>query len=80
MRINNPLGGMYNSKIYMNSRLPLLTRLKKGVLYACYSKIAGKSFGETMSDNKYKLLTAITYIPGVLLAKYWEKKYSGGSR
>ncbi|MBE6116339.1 MAG: glycosyltransferase family 2 protein [Erysipelotrichaceae bacterium] len=79
MRMDNPLGGMYNSRVYMNSRLPLSTRLKKGVLYACYSKIAGKSFGETMNDNEYKLLTAITYLPGVLLSGYWKKKYSGGN-
>ncbi len=79
MRIDNPLGGMYNSKVYMNSRLPLSTRLKKGVLYACYSKIAGKSFSEIISDNEYKLLTAITYLPGVLLSDYWKKK-SGGNR
>ena len=78
MRINNPLGGMYNSKVYMNSRLPISTRVKKGVLYSCYSYLAGKSLSYAISNNEYKFLTAVTYIPGMFLAKYWKNKYSGG--
>ena len=78
MRINNPLGGMYNSKVYMNSQLPISTRVKKGVLYGCYSYLAGKSFSDAISNNEYKFLTAVTYIPGMFLAKYWKNKYSGG--
>ena len=78
MRINNPLGGMYNSKVYMNKRLSFTTRLKKGILFSCYSTIAGKSFIETVKENEYKIITVMTYIPGVLLASYWKKKYAGG--
>lgn len=79
MRLKNPNGGMYNSKVYMNPVLPITTRIKKGILYGCYSKIAGKSFRSTIKENDYKVLTVLTYIPGAILAYIWEKKYSGGN-
>lgn len=75
MRIQNPLGGMYNSKMYMNSRLPLKKRIKKGILYSCYSKFANMSFKKTYRDNPYKLMMIICYIPGCILYVYWKNKY-----
>lgn len=75
MRIQNPLGGMYNSRVYMNKRLPLKTRVKKGMLYNCYSKFAHISFAKAIKENEYKLLTLATYIPGFVLYCYWKKKY-----
>ena len=77
MRIKNPLGGMYNSKVYMNKALPLVTRIKKGILYGCYSKIADIPFAESLKENENKALTVLTYIPGVILANVWHKKYGG---
>lgn len=75
MRILNPRGGMYNSKTYMHPRLPLKTRLKKGILYSCYAKFAGVGFTELLRENPYKLLTVITYLPGRCLAAYWKRKH-----
>lgn len=75
MRVLNPWGGMYNSKVYMNKRLPLKTRIKKGILYSCYGEFAGVSFGTLMKDNDYKLLTLLTYLPGTALYHYWKNKY-----
>lgn len=77
LRIKNPLGGMYNSRLYMNPALPIETRIKKGILYGCYSKIAGIPFTEALKQNGYKALTVLTYIPGVILASVWKKKYGG---
>lgn len=76
MRIANPLGGMFNSKTYMHPRLPLKTRIKKGVLYSCYAKFAGVGFRKPLRDNPYKFLTLITYIPGRALAAYWRRKHA----
>lgn len=75
MRILNPLGGRYNSKVYMDKRLPLKTRIKKGMLYTCYSKFARISMIQNLKENEYKVLTLLTYMPGVVLYHYWKKKY-----
>ena len=76
MRIANPRGGMYNSKTYMHPRLPLKTRIKKGVLYSCYARFAGVHFRQLLRENPYKALTLITFIPGSALAVYWRKKHA----
>ena len=76
MRVANPLGGMYNSKTYMHPRLPLKTRVKKGVLYSCYAKFAGVGFQKLLRDNPYTFLTLITFIPGRALAAYWRRKHA----
>lgn len=76
MRIANPLGGMYNSKTYMHPRLPLKTRVKKGILYSCYAKFAGVGFRGLLRDNPYQLLTLSTYLPGRCLAAYWRRKHA----
>ncbi|MBR6428375.1 MAG: glycosyltransferase family 2 protein [Clostridia bacterium] len=75
MRIQNPRGGMYNSKTYMHPRLPLKTRVKKGILYSCYAKFAGVGFKEMLRDNPYRILTALTRLPGLALAHYWKRKH-----
>lgn len=75
MRVMNPLGGRYNSRIYMDRRLPIKTRIKKGMLYVCYSKFAKIGIVQNMKETEYKLLTLITYVPGLALYRYWKKKY-----
>ena len=75
MRILNPLGGMFNSKTYMHPRLPMKTRIKKGILYACYARFAKVSFFKLMRENPYKFLTFFTIVPGSLLAAYWKHKH-----
>lgn len=75
MRIQNPLGGRYNSQVYMNRRLPFRTRVKKGVLFTCYSKFAKISLEQNMKESPYKILTLFTYIPGIMLYYYWKKKH-----
>ncbi len=75
MRIQNPKGGMYNSRLYMNRRLPLKTRIKKGILYNCYSGFCEISIVQSIKESDYKGLAIITCIPGRLLCIYWRKKY-----
>lgn len=76
MRIQNPRGGMYNSMTYMHPRLPLKTRVKKGILYSCYAKFARVGFFKLLRENPYKALTLITYLPGQVLAAYWHRKHA----
>lgn len=75
MRLNNPLGGRYNSMVYMHPRLGAKTRLKKALLYVCYSRFAGLSLGQTIGENPYKLLTLLALVPGNALYYYWKKRY-----
>ena len=75
MRIRNPKGGMYNSKIHMDPRLPMKTRIKKGILYCCYADIARVPFWAALKDSNYKLLAACCYPIGFLLSRYWQRKY-----
>lgn len=75
MRLMNPLGGRYNSMVYMHKRLPMKTRLKKAMLYVCYSKFAGIGLKKTVSDNEHKMLTVLAMIPGWVLYVYWKRRY-----
>ena len=75
MRLMNPLGGRYNSMVYMHKRLPMKTRLKKATLYVCYSKFSGIGLKKTLSDNEHKWLTVLALIPGWALYVYWKRRY-----
>lgn len=78
MRLQNPLGGMYNSKTYMHPRIPLRRRIEKGVLYNCYRKFAHVPFEKALRDNPYKALTIATSLPGTALYHYWNRKFFKG--
>lgn len=75
MRLRNPLGGRYNSMVYMHPRLPVKTRVKKAMLYVCYSYFAGISLGKIVAENPYKTLTFLALLPGTALYLYWKKRY-----
>lgn len=75
MRLQNPLGGRFNSMVYMHRCLPLKTRLKKAILYVCYSWFAGIPMKLVFRENPYKLLTCAALIPGTLLYYRWKKRY-----
>lgn len=75
MRLQNPMGGRFNSMVYMHKRLPLKTRIKKAILYVCYSKFAQIGLLRAIKENPYKLLTVLAVIPGTALYFYWKKRY-----
>ena len=80
MRLQNPLGGMYNSRTYMHPKLSMKRRIEKGILYSCYAKFAKVSFPKALRENPYKALTLITHFPGVLLYRYWNRTFFKGDR
>lgn len=75
MRLLNPLGGRFNSMVYMHHRLPVKTRLKKAALYVCYSRFAKVPLKRIIGENPYKLLTSAALIPGAALYYHWKKRY-----
>ena len=78
MRLQNPLGGMFNSRTYMHPRVPMKRRIEKGILYNCYGKFAGIPAKKALRDNPYKILTLATYLPGLILYRYWRHKFFMG--
>ena len=78
MRLQNPLGGMYNSRTYMHPKIPMKRRIEKGILYNCYGQFAKVSLTQRLCDDPYKILTLATYLPGLILYVYWRHKYFMG--
>ena len=70
IRINNPVGALENSKIFLNKKFKLSIRLKNGILYTGFSKLSNKKMKEIISYSKYKFLILITYIPGIMFYLY----------
>lgn len=76
MRIQNPLGGQYTSRLRMNSHCRLRERIKAGLLFVCYGFFAGKKTKQIASDGRpYYLLTFLCLLPGKLMYMNWRKKY-----
>ena len=72
LRISCPRGGMDNSRIGLKKIFTLKKRVKRAVLYVCYSKFAGATAKKAIKDSGYPLLVTINYLPGVLLYRYWK--------
>lgn len=75
MRIRNPLGGMFTSKLRMCRKNFFKQRIKYGLLYVCYGFFAGSSAKELLHSSKYQLLTGMCLLPGYLMYRLWKKKY-----
>jgi glycosyltransferase involved in cell wall biosynthesis len=74
LRINCPRGGMAFSLLMMSSEFPWRDRLKNGILYTTYARFAHQRFIDTLRC-KYPVLSTICYLPGIILYRYWNKRY-----
>lgn len=75
LRIQNPLGGMHNSLLYIYKDINLKLQIKNTLLYIAY-----EFFSKGKNHNYYltfprKTLYYSLFIPGFLLYQYWKKKY-----
>lgn len=76
LRISCPQGGMDNSRVGFDKRMPVKIRLKCGILYNCYGCFAKKTIRERIARvDGYFILVVITAVPGWILFRYWRKKY-----
>lgn len=75
LRISCPLGGMDNSKVSFQKRIPLKERIKRAWLYVCYGKFAGYSFDKIVRSSGAPKLIVANYFPGYMLFLFWKKKY-----
>ena len=76
LRISCPQGGMDNSRIGFDRRMPVKIRLKCGVLFNCYGCFAGVRMRERIARaDGYFILAIVTAVPGWSLFRYWRKRY-----
>ncbi len=67
-------GMAYGSLETMSKEFSMKIRLKETLLYVVYCKFGGRSFRQILKCP-YPCLVIIGYLPGVLLYKYWKRKY-----
>ena len=76
--VNNPKGARANSLMFMsNKNFKLRIRIKNCLTFGVYSIIAKERI---IKDSKMKVMSIVTYIPCLFIAKYLEKKYKKMSK
>lgn len=75
LRIQNPLGGMENSKMAFYPEFPLKTRVKCGLLYCAYGFFAKKKIRNLIEESGSPIMILGLVPFGKLLHLYWYKKY-----
>lgn len=75
MQLTSPNGAMMNAAMRMNKKFSIKLRFKNSMLYSCYGILAKKTFGNLWQETPSKLYFLAGYIPGIILKKYWLKKY-----
>ena len=73
LRLQNPEGMIYYSKLMMSSNSSVLTQLKYSISIWPYAIITKKTFLETIKINNKKTLLVLSFLPGVLLYLKWKK-------
>lgn len=76
MRLRNPRGGMYTSRLRMHKRCRPAERIRAALLYVCYGRCAGESpWAILKSARPHRLLVGGCMVPGMLMYAMWKKKY-----
>lgn len=74
MRMKNPRGGMVSSKVELNHKICLATRIKKAILYSCYGFAAGMKSSEIKKSSGYPLIVGLFIPVGWFLYLKWNKR------
>lgn len=75
MRIKNPRGGMFTSKLRMDKRNYFDQRVKYGLLYTCYGFFAKMSVCQQIKESDHHVLTAFCSPFGFGLYMLWKHRY-----
>lgn len=79
MRLENPYGGAFHTKEYLNKIYSLKVREKNALLYLVYIRFEKKNIISTIInenfDNNIRILLFFNIIPSYLLYVYWKFKY-----
>lgn len=75
LRIKNPQGGCEHARSLMDEKFNIKIRIKNAILYVVYCRFMGKAFSQIIESINFKFLILSSYIPGVIIYKYWRGKY-----
>lgn len=64
-KYRSPRGMMERSRVMCSVKCSFKNRLKGMILYIAYGRIAGVSWNELFKNNPYKMLFAVSFLPGV---------------
>ncbi|QBO37076.1 glycosyltransferase family 2 protein [Periweissella cryptocerci] len=70
MRIKSPHAMMDYYDVMMNLKLPFKLRIKSGIAFNTYAHFLKRN---EIVKTKHRIMRAITYVPGVLIAWHWTK-------
>jgi glycosyltransferase involved in cell wall biosynthesis len=73
LRLKNPLGMIYYSKLMMSPKAGLITQIKYAISIWPYARIANISIFEILKSVNGKSLLLISYLPGALLYFKWKR-------
>lgn len=76
LRIKNPLGGMYNCKIFFSSEFKWSVKFKKMILYIVYGLFSKLTLREVYNESKIKWLFILLFPVGLALYCVWKMKYT----
>ena len=79
LRINCPRGGMACSSSFFEKvasrKVKRSILFKEAMLYVCYGKFAKLNYKHIFNGLNSRMWIFVSYIPGVLLYKFWKLKY-----
>ena len=75
MRLENPNGGMYHSKEYLDNVYDIKVREKNALLFLIYARFAKKNIFLLLKNERHFLLLFLNIIPSLIIYEYWKKKY-----
>ena len=73
LRLKNPMGMLYYSKLMMSPKAGIVTRIKYAISIWPYAKIAKKSYFDILKLVNRPFLLAISFIPGQFLYFKWKR-------
>ncbi len=75
MRLNNPLGGMINSKEFMKNDIKISIRIKKTILFIVYGLVASKTISEIKKECECKYSLILLLPIAIVYFAFWKKRY-----
>ena len=75
LRINNPRGGMFHSKEYLDKRYRIKIREKNALLFLTYARFAKLNTIALIKKSRHKFILLVNVIPSLFLFMYWKRKY-----
>ena len=74
--IQSPVGCMNRALEYMSPSILFEYRCKGAIQYIVYGKFAKQTVSQLMRNTTDKVLTIVFLIPGLVLYRFWKRKYT----